>query len=486
MDGDGNLILVGQTNRLSLSLSDDTFTNSISGDFGAVKLNGSTGEVLWTWTDTSLGGDVDAIFSADTDSNNDIVLGGSTEGNWAASNPDNQPHMAVVKLDGTTGDELWRYQEVAPDSSGASLKYYGSGAVLELAVDGGDDAFLLGYTFNSLVDQEGSAGDVDFFAIKLDGGTGSEVWTIQGGPEFSREGFVGAKVDLSGNVFAAGHTGDTEALDFLVVKLSGEDGSDIWRYSNSSSTVDVFNSVDIDREGNVYIAGGEDAQNIQGEMAATPVVLKLNGANGAVSWLYRGSSTSGTILRAVAVDPISGWVLGAGVTEGTWVAGEAHGGNDFAAVVLDGETGDELARYQNGTGGADSLEFVGFDSLGGLFLGGSSTAALIGASGDTDFVAVKFAPLQIFAPSSAPSAAPTSGLVPTSSPLALSSAPTSATDAPVVPTTSAPFFETRVFPVAPTPSPTSAAPGALVLTMWEFSAIATSGVLVLLLLAFCE
>lgn len=483
MDGDGHLILVGQTNRLSHSLSDDTFTNSISGDFGAIKLNGSTGEVLWTWTDTSLGGEVDTIFSADTDSNNDVVLGGSTEGYWTSSNPDNQPHMAVVKLNGTTGEEVWRYQEVAPDSSGESLKYFGSGAVLELAVDGDDDAFLLGYTFNSLVDEEGYAGDADFFVIKLGGATGTEMWMIQGGPTFSREGFLGAKVDRAGNVFAAGHTGDVGALDFLVVKLSGEDGSDIWEYSNSSTTIDVFHSVDIDNEGNVYIAGGEDAQNLQGAMAATPVVLKLSGANGALRWLYRGRSTSGTVFKAVAIDPVTGWVLGAGVTEGTWVVGETHGGDDFAAVVLDGDTGDELARYQNGTAGTDSIEFVGFDSLGGLFFGGSSTAALIGASGDTDFVAAKFAPLQKVSPSSAPSAAPTSGLGPTYPPLPASPAPTSAANSPMVSITSSPFSEGRVFPA---PTPTSAAPGKVVLTLWQFSAIATAGALLLLLLAFCE
>lgn len=67
--------------------------------------------------------------------------------------------------------------------------------VLAVAVDYDGNPVLLGTTF-SLVEGVGVPGDWDFFAIKLDGETGGELWRTQGGGglPFTREGLRGAKV----------------------------------------------------------------------------------------------------------------------------------------------------------------------------------------------------------------------------------------------------------------------------------------------------
>lgn len=127
-------------------------------------------------------------------------------------------------------------------------------------------------------------------------------------------------------------------------------------------------------------------------MGETPVVIKLNGTDGDVTWTYEGRGMSRAVFHAVAVDPATGWIIGAGTTEGTWLLGAAKGGYDFAAVLLDGEGGDELFRYQDGTTGSDYLFFAGFDSLGGLVLGGTTWNA-----GYKDFVATKFTPFDVAA-----------------------------------------------------------------------------------------
>ncbi|CAM9982387.1 unnamed protein product, partial [Ectocarpus fasciculatus] len=155
----------------------------------------------------------------------------------------------------------------------------------------------------------------------------------------------------------------------------------------TSFTHDVSQSVDVDSQDDVYVAGGYDALNLRGTIAETPVVLKLDGATGDVVWTYEGVATSSAVFFGVAVDLTTGWVVGAGWTEGTWLTGAAQGGYDFAAVVLDGVTGNELGRYQDGTTDDDSLWFVGFDSVGGLIVGGSWTD-----TGGDEFVAIKFAP----------------------------------------------------------------------------------------------
>ncbi|CAN0111169.1 unnamed protein product, partial [Ectocarpus sp. 4 AP-2014] len=243
-------------------------------------------------------------------------------------------------------------------------------------------------TYGSLVFGEGDPGDSDFFVIKLDGTDGSEIWTVQGGESTSFDSLHHVKVDSVGDLIAVGIGGDEDAVNVVVVKFSGTDGAVLWEYSPVTSfTHDVPESVDVDTQDDVYIAGGYDALNLQGTLTETPVVLKLDGATGDVVWTYEGVATSSAGFSCIAADLTTGWVVGAGWTTGTWLTGAAQGGYDFAAVVLDGVTGDELGRYQNGTTDNDYLSFVGFDSVGGLILGGSWTD-----TGGDEFVAIKFAP----------------------------------------------------------------------------------------------
>lgn len=81
----------------------------------------------------------DSISAVETFSNGDVLMGGLTTGSWASSNPDASTHLAAVKLNGDTGDELWRYQT---DTSGSSASV--SALVRDVAVDGDDNVFMVG------------------------------------------------------------------------------------------------------------------------------------------------------------------------------------------------------------------------------------------------------------------------------------------------------------------------------------------------------
>lgn len=315
-------------------------------------------------------------------------MGGRTYGFWAKANPEETFHLAAVKLDGDSGLELWRYQESPPDSSTSQggITYPGSAGVVGVAVDGDDNVFLVGQTFGSLVAGEGDPGDSDFFVIKLDGSDGSEMWRLQSGGGSEFDSFHAAKADSAGNLVVVGISGRTDAVNFIVLRLSGTDGSTLWEYSPSSaSSTDVLHAVDLDAEGNVYVAGGLGAENLQGGVAEVPVVLKLNGSTGELVWTYEGAAASRAYFSSVAVDLTAGTVVAVGTTEGTWVQGAAHGGFDFAAVALNGSTGEELSRHQDGTSDADYLGFVGFDPQGRLLVGGTTEDG-----GHNDAVAIKF------------------------------------------------------------------------------------------------
>ena len=329
-------------------------------------------------------------------------MGGRTYGFWAEPNPQETFHLAAVKLDGSSGLEVWRYQESPPDSSTSQgdVTYPGSGGVVGVAVDGDDNVFLVGQTFGSLVAGEGDPGDSDFFVIKLDGLDGSEIWRLQSGGGSEFDSFHAAKADSAGNLVVVGISGQTASVDFVVLRLSGEDGTTLWEYSlpppppppsssssslSSGSSTDVLHAVDLDAEGNVYVAGGLGAENLQGGAADTPVVLKLNGSTGEPLWTYEGAAASRAYFSGIAVDPATGTVVAVGTTEGTWVQGAAQGGFDFAAVALNGSTGEELSRYQDGSSEADYLRFVGFDPQGQVLVGGTTEDG-----SHNDAVATKF------------------------------------------------------------------------------------------------
>lgn len=177
---------------------------------------------------------------------------------------------------------------------------------------------------------------------------------------------------------------------------------------------------------------------------------------------------------------------------GDWVAGASQGGFDFAAVVLDGDSGDELFRWQNGTVGNDVIEFAQFDSSGELYIGGFSSAAWVGGAGDEDYIAIKFerlarsAPVATKAPTSSPTAVPTPAPSPPPTPT------------PTVMSTPAPSAASRDIPL-PSPAPTVASTAALavaeggsdttssaVLERWAIGAIAAAAGVFLVLLALCE
>lgn len=119
--------------------------------------------------------------------------------------------IAAVKLTGSTGEELWRYQTASSTSSSLGGGGFGVSYVLAVAVDGDDNPVLVGSTYNRLLEGVGVPGDWDFFAIKLAGDTGDEIWRMQGGAPFVKEGLRGAKVRKSANEGRALYTYDFNA-----------------------------------------------------------------------------------------------------------------------------------------------------------------------------------------------------------------------------------------------------------------------------------
>ncbi len=132
-------------------------------------------------------------------------------------------------------------------------------------------------------------------------------------------------VDAKGDVIAAGRI-----YGFDVVKLSGKNGSEIWRYAPSTyyspSTPD---DVAVDAAGDVYVVGYDSSR-----------VLKLSGVTGAVIWnkgIHARGNAFVNYMKAVTVD-----------REGNVIAAGEIGGN-FTVAKLSGIDGTELWHYQIGS-----------------------------------------------------------------------------------------------------------------------------------------
>lgn len=150
-----------------------------------------------------------------------VILGGFTNGEWNTSTADGLRNVAAVKLTGEAGDEVWRYQAGALESSQPGIVGLNVSYVSAVAIDGDDNVLLVGSSFNSLAEES----DLDYLAIKLLGATGDEAWRVHGGLASAREGLEGVQVrkDVSkGCIFVFQQSGLSPCSLFVCVRQTVE------------------------------------------------------------------------------------------------------------------------------------------------------------------------------------------------------------------------------------------------------------------------
>ena len=180
----------------------------------------------------------------------------------------------------------------------------------------------------------------DFMVLKLAGADGSQIWRT----DLDSAGTFVSEVAVDGS-------DDVIAMGSAVVKLSGSDGSFLWQ------TNELGNAVAIDPAGDPVIAiTGTDF-----------VVVRLSGSDGTEIWRYSrdGSAAGDDESVDVAVDP-SGDVVAVGVVI------NASTGADVVAVKLDGGTGALLweATIQGDANGDDEVHDVLVDANGDVYVAG--------------------------------------------------------------------------------------------------------------------
>jgi hypothetical protein len=311
--------------------------------FTVIKLDTETGVPHW-FVQVGVG----AALGVAVDANGDVL---------AAGQLDNE--MAIVKLRGSDGVEMWR----ALAQGGG-----GQGQARALAIDGSGNAVAAGFIRNA------SSG-ADFAVVKVSGTGGTELWRHQvpSHPFSPGDEARAVAVDGAGDVVAAGRVRvfkeaeNRLTREFTVIKLAGPDGAVRWRRDAGPGNDDV-RGLALDAAGDVVAVG---------TMGFESAVVKLSGLDGTDMWRRLGDPASSD---AVAVDGTGDVAVGGVV----FVAEQRF---NAVARKLAGATGADLWRTEiNGPGnGDDEARAVAFDDNDDVAMGGN----LQGLATGSDFAVVK-------------------------------------------------------------------------------------------------
>jgi len=283
-------------------------------------------------------------------------------GSSANSETFNDYDYATIKYD-PAGNELWVARYNGPGD--------GPDVIYDLVIDSFGNLYVTGFSRGVVVS--------NFATIKYDS-NGKELWVAR-----SNDNGYGMAVtlDSQGNVYVAGYEKtDSIYFDYMVIKYDSA-GNELWvaRYNGPANLDDFANSIAVDSVGNVYVTGrSRNSLTIGDEDYAT---VKYD-PNGNELWVVRYNGPGNLLDNAIslAIDGL-GNVCVTGQSRGIGTNG------DIATIKYD-PAGNELwvARYNGTANGPDTAYDLVIDSLGNVYVTGSSSGGIT----SMDYVTIKYDP----------------------------------------------------------------------------------------------
>ncbi len=266
LDGAGDVIAAGTTD------------SGVSADVRVVKLT-TDGVPLWTTTIDSATHEDDRFQAMAVGPGGDVAVTGTFSITYAVD------HLySVARLDGATGAVRWQHDVPAAERSrGVTVGFDAAGDVL---------------TTGALI----AGSDSDVVALKLDGATGDELWrtvVVDGG----YDGPSVSAIDAAGDFYVGVNAPESTGEGFTVYKLSGTDGSVLWRFDHRARRDGTILALALDGSGHVYAAGFDYNQFVH----ERTVLAKLSAVSGVPVWSRR---YPGMFFTTIGFDPSGEVILG--------------------------------------------------------------------------------------------------------------------------------------------------------------------------------
>lgn len=282
------------------------------------------------------------------------------------------------------------------NTSRVLTKQFGEWSIgYSVAVDSLGDIFIAGATYESLEKPGNYSGKRDIFLAKLKN-DGSQIWIRQFG-SIEDDIAYSVNIDSHNDIYLSGvTTGDLEgnaqrgAGDIFLSKFSN-DGYMIWTTQFGSYGSDVGCSMDIDKEDNIYIAGGTSGDLINDAFVSETwdiFLTKLN-TEGETAWIRQYGTPRFDSACSVTTDR-NGKIYLTGITSGDLAGNNQGSGGDIFLSEFDA-SGVRLSTEQYGSKRADIGYSLTTDSVGNIYITGMTEGNLDGEnSGYGDIILSKF------------------------------------------------------------------------------------------------
>jgi outer membrane protein assembly factor BamB len=252
VDGSGDVIAAGRLDNVATHW-----------DFAVAKLAGDDGEVRWRYELDGAAHLSEEARVAAVDSAGDVVAAGFVRDGPLGS------AMAIVKLSGASGSELWRSLLGGGDE--------GVSQALALAIAPDGDVIVGGH-----LAQGATLGD--FAVLKLDGDDGATLWSrvLDGGASGEDEA-ASIALGAGGEIYAAGRlTGSARGADLAIVALDGSSGAPLWTYrlDGGVNGFDEARDVSIGAGGDPVAVGVVEGRASKRDLVA----VRVDRASGSELW----------------------------------------------------------------------------------------------------------------------------------------------------------------------------------------------------------
>jgi cysteine-rich repeat protein len=289
------------------------------------RMNGGTGRTMWEVHLPGTGGSAQRVAVLQ----DDVYV--------AQHVPfDDGTRIFVARIDAANGDVLWH--ELVPGTGNTGDE------VIGLAVRGTNHVIVAATL-------HGGGSAPDFVVSALDVQSGQQAWdtVLDGSASGGDDGDAARAVAVDGenHVVAAGVLSSVESgADFVVVRLRGSNGDELWRgvAEGSSGGSEDVRDLALDAEGDVVVAGRLRNVNRNGDLS----VVKFAGATGDEIWQrsFDGAESGSDTAFNVAIDGAGHVAVAGRVRNGTRADG-------YLVARLAGASGGSLPC---GDGNADAGE----------------------------------------------------------------------------------------------------------------------------------